>query len=116
MSKQPAPDWAIDMAKIHFNPMEERAAFAATSGPRSQIPSADHPPPRPQMPSSVERSLQVPGVALLDAQFDFLDAKEKATRAVQQNAAAAQMVAFEKFMKQAAEFNRLFAEFVRKKL
>jgi hypothetical protein len=113
MKSQPAPDWAVDMAKVPFNPMEERAAFAfATGGPRSAIPSAAAPPPPPQMPSHVEpRSLQVPGVALLDAQFDFLDAKEKVERAAVATQAKAQDEAYRKFMEQAAKWDEWFAKF-----
>ena len=111
MKSQPAPNWALDMAKIPFNPMEERAAFAATAGPCSALPSSAQPSPPLRPMNIAERPLQVPpGVALLDAQFDLIDAREKAERMAALKAATAQTAAFEKFMKQAAEWDRLFAE------
>jgi hypothetical protein len=124
--RQPAPDWAVDMAKIPFNPMEDRAAFAFSGGgPCSALPRqptvVENIDPNPGTGWQKERPLSPPpGVALLDAQFDFLDAKEKAQRAAEQaaNLAAlkAQNEAFQKIMDQAAKFNAWFTENFGKKL
>jgi hypothetical protein len=118
--KQPPPDWALDMAKVPYNPMEDRAAFAFSGGgPCSALPRqptvVENIEPNPGTGWQKERPLQPPaGVALLDAQFDFLDAKEKAQRAAEQaaNLAAmkAQNEAFQKFMQQAAKFDAFLAE------
>ena len=38
------PDWAIDMAQVPFNPMQDLAAFNfSTGGPCSALPEADRP-------------------------------------------------------------------------
>jgi hypothetical protein len=112
MKRQPAPDWAIGMAKIPFNPMEARAAFAATSGPRSALPGSHLEPP-PLRSANVEpQPLSLPpGVPLLDRQLAYLDEVERAQRKAQQTAAAAQTAAFQKFMEQAAKWDAAFAEF-----
>jgi hypothetical protein len=77
----------------------------APYGPCSAIPSAPSAPPPPLRPSNVEpRPLQPPpGVALLDQQFAFLDAKEKA--------AEREAAAFQRFMEQCDKWNEWFAEF-----
>jgi hypothetical protein len=86
----------------------------APQSPSSMIPSAHWEPP-PERPSQIEpRPLKPPpGVALLDAQFNFLDQKEKAERAANLAAAERQAEAYRKFMDQAAKWDAMFAEFMR---
>jgi hypothetical protein len=85
----------------------------APQGPCSAVPSSAAPPPSPSRPANVEpQPLSLPpGVPLIDAQLQFLDAKEKAERVAEQNAAAAQTATFQKFMRQAAKWDAVFAEF-----
>jgi hypothetical protein len=85
----------------------------APYGPCSQIPSSAAPPPPHPMPSNIQpQPLSLPpGVALIDAQLQFLDEKEKAERAAAQDAMKAQTDAYRKFMHQAAKWDAIFAEF-----
>jgi hypothetical protein len=84
----------------------------APQSPSSMIPSSHSEPP-PLMPSHVEpRPLQnPPGIALIDRQLEFLDAKEKAERVAEQNAVKAQDEAYRKFMEAAEKWDAAFAEF-----
>ena len=77
------PDWAIDMARIPFDPNAERAAFnATTNGPRSMTPrDTTAPAPAPAPPSTgwqAERGLgPQPGIDLIDRIVIAADQRER---------------------------------------
>jgi hypothetical protein len=50
-------------------------------------------------------------VALLDRQFEHIDAVERAQRAAEQKAAEAQADAYQKFLETASKWDAAFAEF-----
>jgi hypothetical protein len=84
----PLPDWAVDMAKVPYNPMQERAAFNfSTGGPCSSLPKVSRAgnsavdPPAPSAPSSgwqAERELgPQPGIDLIDRMVTAADQRER---------------------------------------
>jgi hypothetical protein len=78
----PPPDWAEDWGRIPFNPNEERAAFNATSAPRSETPNHQVSPPNPPGSGNgwqAERGLgPQPGIDLIDRMCINADARERA--------------------------------------
>jgi hypothetical protein len=80
-TKSWVPDWAVDMARIPFDPNAERAAVnATTNGPRGMIPR-DTTAPAPAPPSSGwqnERPLGTqPGIDLIDKMCIAADRRER---------------------------------------
>jgi hypothetical protein len=80
--KNPPPDWALDMAQLRYDPMEDRAAFnIATSGPTSAIPK-DHRQSAPAAPVSTSGNVRPlsppPGIALIDRLVAQTEAQERA--------------------------------------
>ena len=77
------PDWAVDMARIPFDPNAERAAVnATTNGPRGMIPrDTTAPAPAAATPSSGwqnERPLGTqPGIDLIDRMCINADQRER---------------------------------------
>jgi hypothetical protein len=77
------PDWAVDMARIPFDPNAERAAVnATTNGPRGMIPrDTTAPAPAAATPSSGwqnERPLGTqPGIDLIDRMCIAADRRER---------------------------------------
>jgi hypothetical protein len=68
--KNPPPDWALEMAKLDYNPMADIRAYAfATGGPAPLVPRNETSPPPPANTSGwqAERGLQPqPGIDLID--------------------------------------------------
>ena len=79
--KNPPPDWALDMAQLRYDPMEDRAAFnIATSGPTSAIPK-DHRQSSPAAPVSTSGNIRPlgppPGSELIDKICIAADQRER---------------------------------------
>jgi len=76
------PDWAIDMAKIPFDPMADRAAFSmTTSGPSPMTPrgetAAPHPPANTSGWQAERRLGPQPGIDLIDRMCINADQRER---------------------------------------
>jgi hypothetical protein len=83
-TKSWVPDWAVDMAKVPFDPNAERAAANfSTGGPRGMIPRAttatpSAPPQGNRSGWQAERPLQPqPGIDLIDRMVTAADQRER---------------------------------------
>jgi hypothetical protein len=80
---EPPPDWALDMAKLDYNPMADRAAYnIATSGPTSALPREARVSTPPRSSSSVGKPIQPPpGIDWVDKICIAADQRERAQAA-----------------------------------